>query len=443
MKLATLILAIVLLAPSGAPAADLRRTPVVLAVERVSPAVVNISTEQVIERRLSPFGGFLSDPFFERFFEEFELPEFRQSFKSTSLGSGFIVDDEGRVLTNAHVVRRASKIRITLADKRSFSAELIASDPDSDVAVLKITEGSGLPHVTMGTSDDLMVGETVITIGNPFGLSHTVTTGVISATRRSFKGNGAEYRDFIQTDASINPGNSGGPLVNIHGEVIGVNTAIIQAAEGIGFAIPIRKARRILGDLLKYGKVQAVWIGAEVQTINAELAAALGTAGRPGVVVTRVEPDSPAGRAGLRQRDVITRFGGRSIEDKESFRAAVEDVARETPQSLEGLREGSPFNIAVTLTAPPPDYADRLLERNLGLKLKPGGHGVLIDSVRDGSPADKAGLERGDRIVVLGEERVASLADARRAVLEARKRGRLRVSVRRGNATASFIFPLE
>lgn len=415
----------------------------VRAVERVSPAVVNISAEQVTERRLNPFGGLLRDPFFERFFEDFDRPEYRRRFKSVNLGSGFIVDAEGRVLTNAHVVENASQIRVILADKRTFPAELIASDPGSDLAVLGVKDGSGLPHVTMGSSDDLMVGETVIAIGNPFGLSHTVTTGVISATRRSFKSNGHEFRDFIQTDASINPGNSGGPLINIHGDVIGVNTAIIQAAEGIGFAIPVKKAGRILGDLLQYGRVRAVWIGADVQTIAGDVGAALGMRGRPGVVVTHVARGSPAERAGLLRGDVITRLAGRPVEDEESFRAAVEDAPRGKPQDLEGMRAGKPLALKVSPAVPPADYADRILERSVGLRLEAERKGVVVAAVREGSAAEGAGLRKGDLIVALGETRVGSLAEARQAILAARGTGRIRVSARRGNTRATFVFPVE
>ncbi len=436
--------ALVLAAPAGgAPPTDAsRRTPVVAAVERVSPAVVNISAERVQEQRMAPFGGLMRDPFFERFFEDFGLPEYRHQGKSTSLGSGFIVDGEGRVLTNAHVVAHASDIRVTLVDERSFPAELVASDPSSDLAVLKIKDGKGLPQVSMGVSDDLMVGETVIAIGNPFGLSHTVTSGVISATRRSFKGNGQEFRDFIQTDASINPGNSGGPLVNIHGEVIGVNTAIVQAAEGIGFAIPVGRARRILSDLLTYGQVQLVWTGVDVQTVTPDLAPALGMTGRPGVVVTRIEPDGPGEKAGLRNGDVITSFASRPVVDEESFFAAVDSAPRGAPQALEGLRDKQPLALKVTPASPPSDYADRILERSVGLRVKADERGVVVKGVRKGSAAEQSGIRAGDRLVGVGESMVESLEAFRQALLDARGRGRVRLTLRRGNVTASFVFPL-
>jgi Do/DeqQ family serine protease len=421
----------------------LRRTPVVLAVERVAPAVVNISAEQVTEQRISPFGGFKRDPFFERFFEDFDVPELRRRVRSTSLGSGFIVDDEGRVLTNAHVVERASKIRITLVDKRSFPADLLASDPDSDLAVLKIRNAAGLPHISMGTSRDLMVGETVIAIGNPFGLSHSVTTGVISATRRSLKTNGREFRDFIQTDASINPGNSGGPLVNIEGEVIGVNTAIVQAAEGIGFAIRIDKARRILSDLIEFGRVHGVWMGVDVQTVTPELAQALRMGERPGVVVTRVEKDGPAAKAGILRGDVITSLGERVVEDEGAFRAAVDDAGRGEALIVKGLRDAEPLEMSVTLIEPPADLPDRLLERSVGLRLKSEGRHIVVVGVRSGSPAERAGLRPEDLILKIGQTRVQTLEEVRGAILGARSQGRLQITARRGRSTVTFRFPLD
>jgi serine protease Do len=432
---------ILALQPAPAAAGVSRRTPVVLAVERVAPAVVNISAEQVTEQRISPFGAFSPDPFFERFFEGFEVPELRRRVKSTSLGSGFIVDDKGHVLTNAHVVERAAKIRVTLVDKRSFPADLVASDPDSDLAVLKVRDADGLPQVQMGTSRDLMVGETVIAIGNPFGLSNSVTTGVISATTRSLKTEGREYRDFIQTDASINPGNSGGPLVNIEGEVIGVNTAIIQAAEGIGFAIRIDKARRILSDLLKFGRVRGVWMGVDVQTVTSELARALGMGETPGVVVARVEKDGPGAKAGLRRGDVVTSLGEHVVEDEGAFRAAVDDAGRGASLVLKGLRKGKPITLTVTLSEPPPDLADRMLERSVGLRLVAKRRGIVVGEVRAGSPAEQAGLRPGDLILEIGGSAVRSLKDLRGAILDARSQGQVRITAQRGRATASFQFP--
>jgi S1-C subfamily serine protease len=214
-----------------------RESPVVKAVRKVSPAVVNISSSYEIRKRANPFSGFGLDPFFENFFKDFFDPRFEQRRQRTSLGSGVIIDGKrGFILTNAHVIERAASIKVVLQDEREFEAQIVGADPDSDLSVLKIDSNDALPAIEMGSSDDLMIGESVIAIGNPFGFSHTVTTGVISAINRSIRTDDKVFHDFIQIDASINPGNSGGPLLNIDGDLIGINTAIYAKAQGIGFA---------------------------------------------------------------------------------------------------------------------------------------------------------------------------------------------------------------
>ena len=276
MRLQLLLAFVTVLALRLAAHADvspIRRTPVVEAVKRVSPAVVNISTETIVARQTSPFPAF-RDPLFEEFFHDFFEPRVER-YKQTSLGSGVVIRPDGYILTNQHVVLRGSQIKVTLADDRDFEAQLVGADSDSDLAVLKVKTDTSLPYINMGDSDDLMIGETVIAIGNPFGLSHTVTTGVVSALGRSLKTGEQTYYDFIQTDASINPGNSGGPLLNLSGDLIGINTAIYQKAQGIGFAIPINRARRIVTDLISYGEVHVPWVGAIVQDLTPELAAQL------------------------------------------------------------------------------------------------------------------------------------------------------------------------
>jgi len=250
-----------------------RRDAIVNAVQKVSTAVVNVSSEYEIHSRPSPFSGFGIDPFFDSFFKDFFDPGFRHNDKRTSLGSGVIIDGKrGFILTNAHVISKAEAISVVLQDERTFNAQLVGADPDSDLAVLRIISKEALPAIEMGRSDDLMIGETVIAIGNPFGFSHTVTTGVISALNRSIRTNDTIYHNFIQTDASINPGNSGGPLLNINGDLIGINTAIYAKAQGIGFAIPINKARRIITDLIQYGEVVLSWTGLLLQGMDPDLA---------------------------------------------------------------------------------------------------------------------------------------------------------------------------
>ena len=245
-----------------------RRGPVVVAVEKASPAVVSIFSSQEVERQPNPFSG---NPFFEDFFRDFfeSLPDRRTE---RSLGSGVVIRPDGYILTNEHVVLQSGKIQIQLANERKLNARLVGADSDSDLAVLKVDDAKSLSHLPLGTSEDLLIGETVIAIGNPFGLSHTVTTGVVSAVNRSLNTGERTYYDFIQTDASINPGNSGGPLLNIKGELIGINTAIYGKAQGIGFAIPISRAKRIVEELISHGAVEAPWVGVATQTLTPELA---------------------------------------------------------------------------------------------------------------------------------------------------------------------------
>ncbi|MBW2175211.1 MAG: trypsin-like peptidase domain-containing protein, partial [Deltaproteobacteria bacterium] len=238
------------------PADVPRENAVVKAVKNVSPAVVNISSEYEVVKRSNPFFDFGLDPFFDSFFKDFFEPNYKRRYKRNSLGSGVIIDGtRGYILTNEHVIARSAKITVLLRDERELEAELVGAAPDFDLAVLRIQSKEPLPAIQMGNSDDLMIGETVIAIGNPFGFSNTVTTGVISALNRSIQAESRTYRDFIQTDASINPGNSGGPLLNINGDLIGINTAIYSKAQGIGFAIPINKAKRVVDDLIRYGEI--------------------------------------------------------------------------------------------------------------------------------------------------------------------------------------------
>ncbi len=249
-----------------------RENEVVKAVRKVSPAVVNISSEYEVYARTNPFSGFATDPFFDSFFKDFFDRGAERRYKKQSLGSGVIIDGKrGFILTNAHVIAKTGKITAVLMDERELEVQIVGADPDSDLAVLRVNSPNPLPSTEMGDSGDMMIGETVIAIGNPFGFSNTVTTGVISAVNRSIRAEDREYHDFIQTDASINPGNSGGPLLNINGELIGINTAIYAKAQGIGFAIPINKAKRIISDLIQHGEVIPAWIGLTVQNVDERL----------------------------------------------------------------------------------------------------------------------------------------------------------------------------
>jgi len=307
-----------------------RRTAIVRAAERVGPAVVTLSVVQTRVVQTSPL--LLGDEFFEPFFRDM-VPQYRYREQIPSMGSGFIISKDGYVLTNEHVIRGAEQIQAILSDGRSFPGKVIGSHPQYDLAVVKI-EGKNLPVATLGTANDLMVGEWAIAIGNPFGfllndVQPTVTAGVISATHRDVKSQSEEggiYKNMIQTDAAINPGNSGGPLLNARGEVIGVNTFIFSkgggGSIGIGFAIPIDAAKRVVDEIIKYGKVRNVWIGVRTWELTPYVSERLGTSDRNGLYVSVVERGSPADKAGMKVGDIIRKVNGIPIRDvREAYRA--------------------------------------------------------------------------------------------------------------------------
>lgn len=424
-------------------AEDLRRTPVVRAVERVGPAVVNISTEEIVHGS----GPYLSfrDPFFDELFREFFERFPQRDYKRQSLGSGVIISDEGYILTNAHVIARATKIHVTLIDNRSFEATLVGADPKTDIAVIKIDAEEPLPAATMGDSGDLLIGEPILAIGNPFGLSHTVTTGIISALHRSIKGRGGRvYSDFIQLDASINPGNSGGPLVNINGEVIGVNSAIYQQAEGIGFAIPIDKAKRIVDDLIAYGEVPDVWLGLKVQELTPRIAEYFDYEGRRGVLVVELDPEGPASRAGLRREDIIVAVGGTEPADRREYETLVDafTVGDTVPHKV--FRKGDILEVGVVAAEVPERLAFELAEERVGLKVEgisPGlerryrlatSTGVVVVDVLPRSPAQRIGIKPGDVVRQVNRFSVKDIEDFRKAILRARTSETIVLLIQRG-----------
>ena len=415
-------------AARGAESDPERRSLVVQAVEKASPAVVNVSTEQVVERRGSPF-PFPQDPFFEEFFRDFVDPRPRR-FKTTSLGSGVIVAADGTIMTNVHVIQRASRIRVTLIDQREFDAKLVGADADADIAVLRVKAGGDLPYIPFGASSDLMIGETVIAIGNPFGLSHTVTTGVVSAVGRSLHDEERTYTDFIQTDASINPGNSGGPLLDIKGELIGINTAIYGKAQGIGFAIPVDRARRVMQDLVSYGEVRRAWVGLVVQDLTPELAQHFGV--RRGVVVAEVEPGSPAGAAGIVRGDAITRVDGREVASRDEFEQRIGDHAEGDRVALTLRRDGRDDQVQVAAATFPAARADQLAWQLLGLEAAADDDGLVVRRVRPGSPAARIGVQKGDRLLGLAGAPLRSVAELRRKMIELRGARSVLLSVGRG-----------
>jgi Do/DeqQ family serine protease len=413
-----------------------RRTPVVRAAQRVSPSVVNISTEQVVVLR--------ADPFFDEFFHDFFDARPRQRrYTQTNLGSGVIVRPDGYVVTNAHVVARGAKIRVTLADEREFEASVVGSDDDSDLAVLKI-EGADLPAIEFGSSDDLLIGETVIAIGNPFGFSHTVTTGVVSAVGRSLRSEGRAFLDFIQTDASINPGNSGGPLLNVNGELIGINTAIYGRAQNIGFAIPATRARRVVADLIRFGSVRRGDLGLRVQELTTDLASALGLAGRHGVVVREVDPASPAAEAGIRPGDAIVSVDGHTIDGRGDFEARTATLGQGQQLRLEIVREGGARTVSLVAGALTAERIEDLGWRALGWRVERRAAGRLtITEVRRGSAAARAGVRPGDILVAVAGKEIDSASSFRDALLALRGASSTEVVVQRGPRQYGLTLPLE
>jgi len=324
--------------------------------ERVGPAVVHLGTVQVSRPRRPPVtpGPFADDPLFKDFFDQFfgHGPGRREEFHQPGLGSGVIFDQRGYVLTNFHVVRGADAVTVRLASKEEFRGRIVGADAKTDLAVIQFEPTVPLTVATLGDSDGLRVGEWAIAIGNPFGLDQTVTVGVVSATGRSEVGI-STYENFIQTDASINPGNSGGPLVNLRAEVIGINTAIVAAGQGIGFAIPANMAKRIMSQLVDRGKVTRGWLGVALQPLTAELADGLGLRNTRGAVVSRVYPDSPAATAGLLQSDVIVAFDGTPIEDYRHLQRLSADSEVGKTVTLDIVRRGERKSARVTVAEAP------------------------------------------------------------------------------------------
>ena len=423
---------------------NLRESAVVRAVRKVSPAVVNISTAYEARARANPFSGFGS-PFFDEFFKDFFDPRFERRQQSTSLGSGVIIDGErGLILTNAHVIQRSGTIKVVLQDEREYEAQIIGADPDSDLAVLKIEPREKLPSIAMGSSSDLMIGETVIAIGNPFGFSHTVTTGVISALNRSIRTDERVFQDFIQIDASINPGNSGGPLLNINGELIGINTAIYAKAQGIGFAIPIGKAQRIVSDLIQYGEVKQAWVGVVVQELDEKIARYLNYPERKGVMVKTVEPDSPAQRAGVREGDILLVIGNKKVLTLDDYWAASKAVTAGDAVEFKVWRAGRTQTMRFKTSEFPIERADDLAWSLLGIKvedLTPKNRrefriaikeGVVVAEVKGGSYLARIGARPGDVIRQVDDTSIATREEFRKALVKSRQKSSLILLIQRG-----------
>lgn len=426
-------------------------------VERVLPSVVNISSSKIIRSpERSPQSPLYSDPFLQQFFgDEFsELFRTPQERREHSLGSGVLVSSDGHILTNNHVVDGASEIIISLSDKRELKAQVIGTDPKTDIAVLRV-DAKDLPVANFGDSSKMRVGNFIITVGNPFGIGQTVTMGIISATGRS--GLGIEdYEDFIQTDAAINPGNSGGAMVNVRGELVGINTAIISGgggSEGVGFAIPVNMARGVMDQILKHGKVTRGWLGVSVQTLTPEIAKAFGLpAERGGALVTDVTPDSPASRSGLLKGDVIRQLNGETVNDSSALSLKISTMAPQTTVRLKVNRNGQERDMTAVLAELPAKEAGKPIadkesgSPRLGLSIEPltpqlakqlglgpQTRGLVLSDVLSGSSAEEAGLHRGDVVQEVNHQSVATIEQFQSAIAKAGNEPVLFLIVRGGS----------
>ncbi|HOU32509.1 MAG TPA: DegQ family serine endoprotease [Synergistaceae bacterium] len=404
--------AILLGALSDARAQDVYTgNPVVKIAREAFPAVVNIDTEKMVTRTPFPFGD---DPFFREFFGD-QGRRFSDIVPMRGAGSGFLVTADGYILTNNHVVAEADKITVTLASGKEYPAKLVGRDPTFDLAVVKI-DAKDLPVLSLGDSDKLEVGEWVAAIGNPFGLEHTITVGVISAKNRNIRAKDVNFQGFLQTDAAINPGNSGGPLLDLSGKVVGINTAIIPYAQGIGFAIPVNMAKQVMDDLVNFGKVRRGWLGIYLQPVTEEVAEAYGLKNTDGALVSDVQGDSPALRAGLQRGDVIVEIDGTSLKNYQDLSFAVRKHLAGDEVTLTVMRRGERKEIKVRLGELPGQVTGEspegnAVEEKLGLAVAPvdgarrtkynlGDHkGMVVTEVKRGTPAERLGIREGDLVL--------------------------------------------
>jgi Do/DeqQ family serine protease len=414
--------------------------------EKVTPAVVNISAARMASAR--DLG-----PLFEEFFGDLFRQHPPLQRKEQSLGSGFILSTDGYILTNDHVVKGAAEIKVKLSDQRTYDGKVVGSDPRTDVAVIKIEAQEKLPTVVLGDSDTLKVGQWALAIGNPFGLDRTLTVGVISATGRANIGI-EDYEDFIQTDASINPGNSGGPLLNIYGEVMGINTAIVASGQGIGFAIPINLARLIADQLIEKGEVTRGWLGVSIQPLTPELAESFGLDMVSGALVNQVLAGSPAEKAGVKRGDVLLTYDGKPVRGVRELQLLVANTPAGSKIELVVLRQGKRLTLPVIIAAQQPPQAaaaapsqDQGQEqgKGLGLTVVPtaGGAGVQVETVDPDSAAAAAEVHPGDIILAINQQEVNDLAAFRRATEKAGKKKNVVLLVRRGETVLYLAFPVR
>ena len=392
--------------------------------EKVGPAVVNIDTVRMVKQG-SPF--FSQDPIFRQFFGE-QFKDYSRTIPQKGTGSGFIISQEGYILTNEHVVHKADKIKVTLSDGREFTGKLIGSDLDSDIAIVKI-DSDDLPIVTLGDSDKLRVGEIVVAIGNPYGLQQTVTMGVVSAEGRSIPVEEHTYRNFIQTDAAINPGNSGGPLLNTKGEVVGINTAIIAYAQGIGFAIPINIPKKNIDELIELGKVRRSWLGVYIQEVTPEIAEQFDLPeDAKGVLVGDVIKDSPAEKSGIKRGDIITKVNNEEVDSPGELQDKIGSIEIGEKANIEVVRDGKEISFVVRIDEMPTIdeegtelSKEKVFSVQTGLKVQmvtpdiakevglPWVKGLAITEVISGSSADDMGLQPGDIILEANRVEVSNV----------------------------------
>ena len=423
------------------------------------PAVVRITSSRVVNVPQSPF---FNDPFFRRFFGE-QGPRSPQQQRELGLGSGVIISPDGYILTNNHVVEKATNIKVMLADRRQFAGKVIGTDPKTDVAVVKI-EATGLPSIALGDSSKLQVGDYAFAIGNPFGVGETATMGIISATGR----NGLDiedYEDFIQTDAAINPGNSGGALLGARGELIGINTAILSGGsggnQGIGFAIPINMAKYVMEQIIKHGKVVRGFIGVGIQEVTPELAKAFNVPPEKGALVSNVTANSPGAKAGLQRGDVIEELNGEPVSGPNDLRLKVGAMAPGTSIRLKVNRAGKSRDVSLTLGEAPTEegveppsgssvenspmrgvqVGELTPDIRNQLGLRAGTKGVVVMDVAEGSPAQDAGLKRGDIIEQINQKPVNTVADYNRLIVQTGKQTVVLLVNRGGNTSFMVVQP--
>ena len=389
-----------------------RQSAVVEVVQKAGPAVVNIRTEQIVRRSGTPMFGF-GDSIFEQFFSGFST---HRNFKTQSLGSGVLIDSRGYVLTNAHVVEQASKIFVALdGQHKEIEATLVGMHVRLDLAVIRIEGVETFPSISIGSSSDLLLGETVIAIGNPLGLGNSVTTGVVSSTHRRVPMEGGQMGHFIQTDALINPGNSGGPLLNMHGDLIGINTAIARQAQGIGFSIPIDMARRIANDLINRGLVRKPYLGVLPGTVGQMLVRDRGIGG---ALVTEVDAESPAEKAGIKVADVILSLDGMIIESPEEMLQVLDSYTPDDQIRIHLLRGQKEADVYVDLASMPEFYGIQYAANVFGLDVRDSENGIIVYHVHPNSPAAAARVRGGDRIAEIDGVVIQTVEEYEQEILE-------------------------